>query len=366
MKKSLLVLLVVLIATALVFTGCSQKAPASEQPSEVKDSEEPSAEAEQPSDSEEASGGYVIGFSNFSVGNSWRVQMEAEFKAAADNLKTQGVISDYIMTDSNGDISKQVADVNDLITKGVDAIVITAASPSALSPVCEQAMAEGIVVVSFDNYVDTENITAKVGIDEMEFGRQGAQFIVDELDGKGKIVVLNGMAGTGTNQMRYDGAKEVFDKNPGIEIIGEANADWDYAKGKTAVEDFLSAYPEIDAVWSQGGAMTQAAVDAFVAAKRPLVPMAAEANNGMLKVWKQYADQGFKSIAPCCPTYVSASALEVAIKALNGETVEKTTYIDLPVITNDTLDDYVKPDLPDSYWNITKLSDDQVAELFSK
>ncbi len=365
MRKSLLVLLVVLLTAALVFTGCSQNAPSSESSSGAQDTAKTSASADQSSGTGEA-GGYVIGFSNFSVGNSWRVQMEAEFKAAADSLKAQGVISEYIMTDSNGDISKQIADMNDLITKGVDAIIITAASPSALSAVCEQAIDEGIVVVSFDNYVDTDKVTAKVGIDEKEFGRTGAQFIVDQLNGQGKIVVLNGMAGTGTNQLRYDGAKEVFDANPGIEILGEAFADWDYAKGKTAVEGFLSAYPQIDAVWSQGGAMTQAAVDAFVAAERPLVPMAAEANNGMLKEWKQYADQGLTSIAPCCPTYVSASALEVAIQALKGETVEKTTYIELPVITQDNLDEYVKPDLPDSYWNITKLSDEQVAELFSK
>ena len=74
-----------------------------------------------------------------------------------------------------------------------------------------------------------------------------------------------------------------------IEVLGSANASWDYAQGKAAVESMLSAYPEIDGVWSQGGAMTQGAIDAFIAAGRDLVPMTSEGNNGALKAWYEIA-----------------------------------------------------------------------------
>ena len=308
---------------------------------------------------------YVIGFSNYGVGNSWRVQMEAEFKAEADRLKAAGVIGDYTMLDSNGDIAKQISDVKDLITKKVDAIVISAASPDALSPVCEQAEAAGIKVVSFDNDVTTDKITAHVNIDEVAFGTAGAQWLVQKLNGKGNIVVLNGIAGTSVNNDRWNGANAVFQQYPDIKILGNANADWDYAKGKTAVEGFLSAYPQIDGVWSQGGAMTQAALDAFVAANRPLVPMTGEANNGLLKEWKQYMGQGFDSVAPAEPTYLSANALDTAISALEGNPVDLHTVVTLPVITADNLDQYVRTDLPDSFWNFTMLSPDQITALFA-
>jgi ribose transport system substrate-binding protein len=308
--------------------------------------------------------GYVIGFSNFGVGNSWRVQMEAEFKADADNLKSQGIISNYYMTDSNGDIAKQISDVKDLITKKVNAIVITAASPSALSPVCEQAEKAGIKVVSFDNIVNTNKITAKVDIDEVAFGTVGAQWLATKLNGKGNIIVLNGTSGTATNDARYKGAKDVFAKYPNIKVLGNAYAAWDYAQGKTATESFLSAYPKIDGVWSQGGAMTQGALDAFKAAGRPLVPMSGEANNGLLKEWQANLKSGFDSIAPCCPTYVSASALDTAIQALQGKTVKLTTVITLPTITDANLSQYVRTDLPDSFWNITKLTTDQISALY--
>ena len=309
-------------------------------------------------------GGYVIGFSNFGVGNSWRVQMVAEFKARADVLKASGKIKDYYMTDSGGDIAKQVADVKDLITKKCNAIIITAASPDALSPVCEQAMAAGIKVISFDNYVTTDKITAKVGIDEVAFGSAGAQWLADKLGGKGNIVVLNGVAGSGVDAMRSKGATTVFAKYPGIKILGSASAGWDYALAKPAVEGFLSAYPQIDGVWSQGGAMTQAALDSFKAANRKLVPMSGEANNGLLKAWKQNLANGFDSIAPCSPTSMSVDALNTAIDALDGKTVQLRTIISLPVITSANLDKYVRMDLPDSFWNFTTLTPDQITALY--
>jgi len=310
------------------------------------------------------SDGYVIGFSNFGTGNSWRVQMEAEFMARADQLVSDGVIDEYFMMNSMGDVDQQIADMRELIAKGCDAIIITAASPDELSPVCEEAMEAGIVVISFDNYVTNDNVTAKVGIDEVEFGRVGAQWLIDELDGSGNIIVLNGIEGSGVDAMRNEGAKSVFAKYPDITILEQAWAGWDYAQAKSAVEEILAEHQQIDGVWSQGGAMTQAALDTFIAADRPLVPMSGEANNGLLKSWKQHLENGFDSIAPCSPTSMSADALDTAIRALDGKLVELHTIISLPIITSDTLDDYVRMDLPDDFWNYTILTSEQIDELY--
>jgi len=279
-------------------------------------------------------------------------------------LVAAGIVREYYMTDAGGDIAKQIADMRDLITRRCDAIIITAASPDALSPVSEEAMAAGMVVVSFDNYVTTDKITAKVGIDEVEFGRVGARWLVDQLGGSGNIVVLNGVAGTGTNEMRNRGAMSIFSGYPNIRILGEAFAGWDYAEARFAIESFLSAYPQIDGIWSQGGAMTLAAIHAFEAAGRRLVPMTSEANNGLLRAWKENLGSGFDSIAPSAPTSMGASALDTAIDALNGEPVQLNTIIPLPLVTSADLDRYVRMDLPDSFWNITNLNSDQINALF--
>ena len=70
-------------------------------------------------------GSWKIGFSNYFSGNSWKQQMEAEFESEAEKLKEAGIISDYVMLNADNDQSKQISDINDLITMGCDAIVVT-------------------------------------------------------------------------------------------------------------------------------------------------------------------------------------------------------------------------------------------------
>ena len=335
-------------------------APAQE---EKKEEKEETTEAQ--ASSEAAGGeGYVVALCNYSIGNSWRAQMEQEFVAEAEKLKAEGVVSEYYITNSNEDINKQISDMQDLITKKVDAIVITAASPTALAPVVEEATEAGIKVVSFDNVVETDEQVATVGIDEKEFGRIGAEWLVDKLEGKGKIVVLNGIAGTATDSLRWGGAEEVFKQYPDIEILGSANASWDYAQGKAAMESMLSAYPEIDGVWSQGGAMTQGAIDAFIAAGRDLVPMTSEGNNGAIRAWIENKDKGLSCIAPSNPTYTSAEALRVVIKALNGEEIPENVVMDIETVTEENVDQYYRADMPDSFWVLTELDDATLQKLY--
>ena len=374
MRKMFTVGLAAVMAMGLCACG-SQKAaettaaPAAAETTAAPSQDEKKEEAEETTEaqasSETAGGeGYVVALCNYSIGNSWRAQMEQEFVAEAEKLKAEGVVSEYYITNSNEDINKQISDMQDLITKKVDAIVITAASPTALAPVVEEATEAGIKVVSFDNVVETEEQVATVGIDEKEFGRIGAEWLVDKLDGKGKIVVLNGIAGTATDSLRWGGAEEVFKQYPDIEILGSANASWDYAQGKAAMESMLSAYPEIDGVWSQGGAMTQGAIDAFIAAGRDLVPMTSEGNNGAIRAWIENKDKGLSCIAPSNPTYTSAEALRVVIKALNGEDIPGNVGMDIETVTEENVDQYYRSDMPDSFWVLTELDDATLQKLY--
>lgn len=374
MRKMFTVGLAAVMAMGLCACGSQKAAETTAAPAAAEttaaaaqeEKKEEKEEATQAQASPEAAGGegYVVALCNYSIGNSWRAQMEQEFVAEAEKLKAEGVVSEYYITNSNEDINKQISDMQDLITKKVDAIVITAASPTALAPVVEEATEAGIKVVSFDNVVETDEQVATVGIDEKEFGRIGAEWLVDKLEGKGKIVVLNGIAGTVTDSLRWGGAEEVFKQYPDIEILGSANASWDYAQGKAAMESMLSAYPEIDGVWSQGGAMTQGAIDAFIAAGRDLVPMTSEGNNGAIRAWIENKDKGLSCIAPSNPTYTSAEALRVVIKALNGEEIPENVVMDIETVTEENVDQYYRADMPDSFWVLTELDDATLQKLY--
>lgn len=354
-KRNLSMLLSAALIGTMLFTS-STVVFAEEDPVPVSELEVPTAE-----------GDWMIGFSNYSIGNSWRQQMEAEFTEAAEAMKEAGVIGDYVMLNADNDQSKQIADINDLITMGCDAIIVTAITADGLNDVLEEAVDEGIKVVSFDNLASSENLTSKILVSDYDFGFMCGEWLGQQLPDGGKVIELNGTAGTSTDTNRMNGMNDgLASTSPEAEIVATVNADWDYATAKTAVEELLNTYPEIDGVLSQGGAMTQAAIEAFLAAGRDLVPMTGEASNGFLRSWVENQENGFTSIAFCCPTDQSIQALNVAVAALNGEEVAPAYLDSKEAITDENIADVYKPDLNDNFWPAgTQLSEEKAAELFA-
>ena len=313
-------------------------------------------------------GPFTIGFSHYGVGCSWRVQMVAEAQYFVAQHKD--LVKELIIISSDYDVSRQISDIEDLIVKKVDAIIISASSTTALIPVVDKAMAAGIVVVSFDDIVETDNITANVIGDNVGFGRVQAEWLVNKLGEKGDVITFNGTAGTSCDAERREGAYSVFDKYPNIKIVQEIWADWDYAEAKRAMESLLAAYPKIDGIWSQGGAMSEAIVKSYLEQNMVPPPVTGENNNGFLKTWKEIKDSGkypnFDSIAITYPTWMVNTALEVALDALTGKAFKKVTLIPILTITSETLDQNVRADLPDSFWCGTKLTEDIIKKLFER
>ncbi len=312
----------------------------------------------------EAKDGYVVGFSNVWVGNSWGVQCVNELESY---LKNSDRVKEYFITDANNDVNKQISDIEDLISKGVDLLLLQPISPDAVAPVIEDAYDKGIIIVTCASPLGTDKYHASVLAKDEDFGRVGMEWLAEQLGGKGKIVILNGMAGLTVSNNRRAGVQAVLDQNPGIEVLGEEYADWDYAKGKVASENLLAAFPEIDGIWSCGGDMTRGAIEAFVAAGRKLVPMTGEDNNGFLKLWKQYAPEGFKSIATSMPTWLFAEGAEIGLNILDGTSpAQKDMVVDIPVITDQTLGEYLREDLSDSFWANTRMPEADIVALYGE
>ncbi len=304
-------------------------------------------------------GPWTIGVTNYSMGNSWRVQMIKELEAAA---KANPNIKELIITNSDGNQAKQVSDIEDLMAKGVDAILFLPLTPDGIVPQVEEAYSKGIVSIIYNNEINTDKFHSIVWADEFKFGYLGGKWLNDKLGGKGKIVMLSGIAGTSGSDLRASGAKAAFE--PGIQILQEVYADWAYDKGKKAMEDLIAAYPQIDGVYSQGGAMSLGALEALQAAGRKLVPVPGEGYNGFLKFWKNNLDKGFTSIGPDEPTWQSVEALNQAVSCLQGKNIAKWDELILPTITDQTLDQYVRMDCPDDVWSNTKMTREQITELY--
>ena len=97
---------------------------------------------------------------------------------------------------------------------------------------------------------------------------------------------------------------------------------------------------------------------------RDLVPMTSEGNNGAIRAWIENKDKGLSCIAPSNPTYTSAEALRVVIKALNGEDIPGNVVMDIETVTEENVDQYYRSDMPDSFWVLTELDDATLQKLY--
>lgn len=356
---ALLMILVLMVAAV----GCQS----AEQPSEAKEtSADTSKEVAETDASKEVTekneDGYVIAWSPLWVGNSYQTQ---NWDLLQEIAKQYPEVKEVVLANPEFNAETQITLIQNLIDQGVDAIIMQAVSPTALVPVVEQAVEAGIVVIMQDCMVDSDAPTSRVYVDDNEWSRVTGEWLVEKMGGSGKVVVLNGIAGNTTNELRWAEASKILSTTEGIEILAEANCDWEKAKAQATMASWIAAYPEINGVWSQGGEMTAAAIDEFLKADRPLVPMTGEAYNGFLKLWKQHRESGFTSIAPALPCYNVQISLELAIRKLKGEEIPGTVVVPLPLVTEENLDEYCKEDMPDDYWVFDKLTDQEVADIIA-
>lgn len=135
------------------------------------------------------------------------------YPGVKESAARQGdLIAEVIHLDAQGEIPRQIAAVEDLIARGVDAIVIDPISPRALEGVLKLAQSRGIPVIAASSQIPLDQVTAWVGRDDAEYGRLTALWLVEQLGGKGNIIALDGIAGNPVAEERWRGAKEVFDQ----------------------------------------------------------------------------------------------------------------------------------------------------------
>ena len=300
-------------------------------------------------------------------GNSrgtWGVQCVNELEAY---LRNNEQISEYYIYNADNDVNKQISDIEDLIAKGVDMLILQPISAESVAAVVEEAYDAGIVVVNCTSPLSdaTDKYNVSVVARDYDFGYVGAKWLCEELGGEGNIVCLDGMAGLSSAVLRMQGAQDAFAEYPGINVIASEYADWDYATAKPVMENLLAAYDDIDGIWSSGGDMTRAAIEVWADSGRDWIPMMGEDCNGFLKLWSEYKDDGLSCIATSLPTWLFAYGAELGLEILNGTYEgEKDIIVEIPTITNDQVDDYVRWDLSDSFWCGTKMTEEDIVALY--
>lgn len=304
---------------------------------------------------------YTVGVSNVSVANSFRVQMIEEIKYAG--TQRPDMIEEVIVTDAGGDANKQISDIEDLVTRQVDVLLVAPASDTALTPAVDAAVDAGIPVVVFNSDMKSEKVVARALPPYREWARLTADWLGNAMNGKGNVIALRGIAGLAAEADEWAGVEEALKAYPDINLVCTEYADWAFDKAKTAVANCLANQPQVDGVLSIGDAMTWAAAESlkdkgYDVTKIPMIGIGG--SNGFLKYW-QANDLNAYVIAD--PTDIGVTALDAALDTLQGKSVEANLTPTQYDIKNDNLEQFVKPALPDSGWVGTRLPDDVLTEL---
>lgn len=308
-------------------------------------------------------GPWRIGFSNGFSGNSWRAMMLAALKQEVAERKAQ--IADLIIVDGQGDITKQVNDIEGLTNQQVDAILCIPNSGAAVANALRSATKEGIVTVPFNLPVEGEAWSTYAGTDPIKKGQALGGWLTKALGGKGKIIGLGGLPGNSYTAACWAGAKTAF-QGTGIEVLALKDAFWQEDRAKVVTADLIAAYPEIDGIWCDGGQDATGACKALLAAGRKLVPVTGDDYNGLLKLYAaEHAQQpqfDFGAISE--PTWESVVALRSALTLLAGGSVPKRQLIQPGFITAANYQQYIRPTMPDAVFVDTNLDDSALARIF--
>jgi len=287
-------------------------------------------------------GPYRICFSNAGLFNPWRVVGWTNMQAQVDVLKDD--IKSFTVADAQGKDDKQISDIDAFVSSGAcDLLIVSPNTTAALTPAVEAACKK-LPTIVFDRGVLTQcPVTFINPVGGYGWGVSTADFVVSKLPKGGKVLALRISPGVDVLETRWSAANRIFKEN-GINVVGAEFTGGDNAKTKAIVEDYLSRFGNIDAVWMDAGATAVAALEAFEDAGKPYPIITSEDQEDFLKKWKE---KGLTALGPTYPTFQWRTPIIAAVEILKGEPVPGPNWkLPQPVIMQADLDKYVDDKMP--------------------
>ena len=306
MKK--LVLSFVLLA-ALVFnlTACQSQPAATEEPA-----------------AEEAAGAAKIGLVVSTLNNPFFVSLK---EGAEQKAKDMGM--ELVVLDSQNDPAQELANVEDLLTQGVSLILINPTDSDAVGNAIIAANNKNVPVVTLDRGANQGEVVSHIASDNVAGGVMAGEHIVSLLGGKGKVVELEGIAGTSAARDRGQGFNDAI-AGTEIEVVAKQVADFDRTQGLSVMENILQAQPEIDAVFAHNDEMALGAQKAIEASGREIIIVGFDATDDAVAAVRE---GNMSATVAQQPSLIGELGVETAKKILDGESVEDFVPVDLQLVT---------------------------------
>ncbi len=312
MKKAAAACMVAALTLTTVLTGCGQEAK--KEGKKEKDK-------------------IVIGLSMNTQTNPFFVDVKNGVQKAADE---HGI--ELHITDAQDDPAIQMKDIENLITKHPDAIIIDTCDSDAIVSSVEACNDAGIPVFTMDRESNGGDVVAHIGYDAVKSGKIAGQFLVDELHGKGNIVEIQGIMGTNVAKNRSEGFNSVMKENPDMKIVATQVANFDRAQAMSVMENILQANRKIDGLYCANDEMLLGALEAIEAAGRldEITMIGCDAIDETIEVIKNGKVEA--TIAEP-PFFLGKAILNTAYDYLQGKEVEKSVILDNELVTKENVNE---------------------------
>jgi ribose transport system substrate-binding protein len=279
-------------------------------------------------------GPYVIGFSNCSISNPWRVAMLHGIEAAAE--RNAAKLERFIITDAGDDPSTQAADIQDLVAQGVDILLVSPCTAEALDPVISRTWKEGIPVVLVDRQVTSaDNHITFVTASDQALGRISAQWLAEKLNFQGEVVMLGGLAGASPAENRIKAAMEVFNQYPGITVLETQYTSWSPANGKSMMQAMLQSHGDkIDGVWADSGLQGSGSIEAFIAAGYEDGKIPPHTGGDFNAMYQMSVTHKVPMVGIDYPPAMGAVAFETLFQVLEGKGIPRRIEVNQQVVVS--------------------------------
>ena len=276
-------------------------------------------------------GPYRIALANGYIANTWRIQMIQTAKAYAAQPEVAAKLKEFKVVSTGEDVPAQISAINNFIDSGYDAIVVNAQNPTAFAPVIKRAKDAGVVLVAFDNILDTED-AINVNVDQKGLGELWGNWLIEHLPDGGKILEVRGVAGTSVDTDRHNGIHERFDASGKNWEVVEVLGKWDDPTAQKATADAIAVHKKFDGITVQGG--STGTIQAVIDANHSFVPVGGETENGFRKFCAKHAGEGLKCTSAGSGPAQVAVAIKTAIAALEGEVIPQTVKLPLAIVSD--------------------------------
>lgn len=267
-----------------------------------------------------------------------------------DEANRLGVKVDIYASNTEDDTEGQVTLLENAISKGYKAIGVAPISDVNLNNAIADATAKGIYIVDIDEKINMEALVdlggasyAYVATDNIAVGRTGAEYLIELIGGEGEVAIIEGKAGAVSGEKRRDGAKEAFEA-AGLTIVESQPADWDRTKAYDVATNYITAHPDLKAIYCCNDTMAMGVQEAVEASGKDIVVCGTDGNDDAIQ---SVADGKLAATVAQDPAAVGARGLQLMVEAVEkGEAIESivdvSVYdIDAILITKENAADYL-------------------------